>query len=63
MRLDAVLHDGQESLNEASDAGPAADVLHRTVHVVRAEQTRQTEEEEEDLIGQCWTQTSVLKAV
>lgn len=35
--LDAVLHDGQEGLNEASDAGSAADVLHRTVHVVRAE--------------------------
>lgn len=32
--LDAVLHDGQESLNEAGNAGPAADVFNRTVHVV-----------------------------
>lgn len=37
VRLDAVLHDGQESLNEASHAGSAADVLHRTVHVVRTD--------------------------
>lgn len=34
--LDAVLHDGQERLHEARDAGSAADILHRTVHVVGA---------------------------
>lgn len=37
VRFDAMLHDGQQRLHEASDAGPAADVLHRTVHVVGAE--------------------------
>lgn len=36
MGLHAVLHDGQEGLDEAGDAGPAADVLHRAVHVVGA---------------------------
>lgn len=36
--LDTVLHDGQEGLNKAGDAGSAADILHWTVHVVRAEQ-------------------------
>lgn len=46
--LHAVLHDGQEGLNEASDAGPAADVFNRTVHVVRAETQREEEEEEDD---------------
>lgn len=34
--LHAVLHDGQERLDEARDAGAAADVLHRSVHVVGA---------------------------
>lgn len=36
MGFDAVLHDGQEGLDEAGDAGAAADVLHRTIHVVGA---------------------------
>lgn len=39
--LDAVFHDGQEGLNEAGDAGAAADVLHWTVHVVRAAADKQ----------------------
>lgn len=38
--LDAVLHDGQQRLHEAGDAGAAADVLHRAVHVVRAADDR-----------------------
>lgn len=36
MGFHAVFHDGQEGLNKAGDAGAAADVLHRTVHVIRA---------------------------
>lgn len=36
MRFHAVFHDGQEGLNKAGDAGAAADVLHWTVHVIRA---------------------------
>lgn len=41
--FDAVFHDGQEGLNEAGDAGAAADVLHRTVHVVRAATDQRTD--------------------
>lgn len=47
MGLHAVLHDGQERLNETSDAGPAADVFDRTVHVVRAETQREEEDDDE----------------
>lgn len=36
MGFHAMFHDGQEGLNKAGDAGAAADVLHRTVHVIRA---------------------------
>lgn len=52
MRLHAVLHDGQEGLNEASDAGPAADVFNRTVHVVRAETPREEEEEDDEMFSE-----------
>lgn len=41
VRLHAVLHDGQKSLDKASDAGSAADVFYWTVHVVRAEHTQE----------------------
>lgn len=41
VRLDAVLHDREEGLNKASDTGPAADILHWPIHVVRAEQTQE----------------------
>lgn len=37
VRLHSVLHDRQQRLDEASDTGATADVLHRAVHVVRAE--------------------------
>lgn len=36
MGFHAVFHDGQEGLNKAGDTGAAANVLHRTVHVIRA---------------------------
>lgn len=35
VRLHAVLHDGQQRLDKARHAGAAADVLHRSVHVIR----------------------------
>lgn len=41
VRLDAVLHDREEGLNKASDTGPAADILHWPIHVVRAEQIQE----------------------
>lgn len=41
VRLDAVLHDREEGLNKASDTGPAADIFHWSIHVVRAEQTQE----------------------
>lgn len=42
--LDAVLHDGQEGLDESSDAGSTPDVFHGAVHVIGAERTQKKRE-------------------
>lgn len=41
VRLHAVLHDGQQRLNEASDAGSTPNILHRAVHVVGTANSRE----------------------
>lgn len=39
--LNAMLHDGQESLDKASNTGPASNVLYWAIHVIRAEHKRE----------------------